>query len=427
VIRTLRTQLIALVAIALAGSTYIGAHYAHVGSLFGHGGYTVTVHLADSGGIFSGADATYRGVSVGRVTTMTLTATGVDAQVEIEHSARIPADTLVVVADKSAVGEQYLDFQPRRDGGPELHDGSQVARTSTRVPVRTDTLLTNLDGLVSSVSTRDLRTVIDELGTAFAGTGPKLQQIISTSTAFITTAQEKYDVTAQLIRDSTKVLQTQVDSSNDISDFVGNLDLLSKTLRGSDADLRTVLDSGAATADTLREVIAENSTDLGALVDQLVTTNRVVRAHLPGIQGVLVLAPYGLEGAYSILAKDPQSGQYSARFSLSLQPDPGVCTRGTKVRTPFDTSAAAVAGEHAGVGTCPPDRAAVPSIGATTSKTPSTSARAGDTRSSQVVATYDEQSRRLVPSASPSPADIDPSNLGGESWTWMVLGSAVTK
>ena len=402
----LRTQLVALVVIAVAGSTYLGAHYAHVGRLFGRGGYTVTVHLADSGGIFSGADATYRGVSIGRVRTMTLTGNGVDAQVEVDRSARIPTDTLAVVANKSAVGEQYLDFQPRTSGAPYLQDGSQVAQESTRIPVRTDTLLTNLDGLVSSVSTDDLKTVIDELGIAFEGTGPKLQQIISTSTAFISTAQEKYDVTAQLIRDSTSVLQTQIDAGNDISGFVTDLDLLSRSLRSSDRDLRTVLDTGAASAATLRQVIAENAVDLGRLVDRLITTNRVVRAHLPGIQGVLVLAPYGLEGAYSILAKDPQTGLYSARFSLSLQPSPDVCTKGTKIRTPFDTSAAAPVVDPAKVGTCGPARSS---------------------NAARVVATYDETSKRLVPSAGNASADVDVSNLGSESWKWMVLGPAATR
>jgi phospholipid/cholesterol/gamma-HCH transport system substrate-binding protein len=418
----LRTQIIALVVIALAGTTYIGAHYAHVGRIFGKGGYTVTVHLADSGGIFSGADATYRGVSIGRVRTMTLTATGVDAEIEVDRSARIPSDTLAVVADKSAVGEQYLDFQPRRDGGPFLHDGSQIAQESTKIPVRTDTLLTNLDGLVSSVSTKDLQTVIDQLGIAFAGTGPKLQQIIKTSTAFISTAQEKYDVTAQLIKDSTSVLQTQIDSGSDISAFVSNLDLLSASLRGSDADLRTVLDTGAATADTLREVIAENSADLGKLVNRLVTTNRVVKTHLPGIQGVLVLAPYGLEGAYSILAKDPQTGHYSARFSLSLQPEPGICTNGTKVRAPFDTSPSTATQGAAKVCTRTGASARATASGASSSTTSSRDASA-----SRVVATYDEASKRLVPSAGASAGDVDASNLGSESWKWMVLGPAATK
>lgn len=392
---TLRTQLVVLLVIAVAGSTWIGARYADVGRLFGRSGYTVTVHLADSGGIFAGADATYRGVSIGRVRTMTLTAGGVDAQVEIERSARIPVDTIAVVANKSAVGEQYLDFQPSSDGGPFLRDGSEIARSATKIPVRTDALLTNLDALVASVSTDDLRTVVDELGVAFTGTGPQLRQLIESSSEVIATAQEKYDVTAQLIRDSRVALQAQVDHGDNIRTFVHNLALLSEAIRSADPDLRQVIDKGASAARTVQAVIAENAKPLGRLVEKMVTTNRVVRAHLPGIQGVLVLAPYGLEGAYSILAKDPATGKYAARFSLSMQPSPGICTNATPVRPPFDTSPGS------------PERAA----------------KVGKCTSPRIVATYDETTKRLLPGAGvPESAAQDE---GGESWRSLVVGAAV--
>lgn len=393
---TLRTQLVALLVIAIAGSSWIGARYADLGRLVGRGGYTVTVHLADSGGIFAGADATYRGVSIGRVRTMTLTAGGVDVQVEIERSTRVPSDTIAVVANKSAVGEQYLDFQPRSDGGPYLRDGSEIARSETRIPVRTDALLTNLDALVASVSTEDLRTVVDELGVAFSGTGPQLRRLIETSTDVIATAQEKYDVTAQLIRDSTGALQAQLDHGDNITTFVHNLALLSEAIRAADPDLRRVIDDGATAARTLEAVIAENAKPLGRLVEKMVTTNRVVRAHLPGIQGVLVLAPYGLEGAYSILAKDPVTGKYAARFSLAMQPAPDICTNGTPVRPPFDTSPLPFEERKGKVGSCTAPR---------------------------IVATYDETTKRLLPGVGvPETAAEDE---GGESWRSLVVGAAV--
>lgn len=431
----LRLQIIALLVIALTGTSYIGARYAHAGRLFGHDGYTVTVHLADSGGIFAGADATYRGVSIGRVKTMTLTSTGVDVQVAVEDtSVPIPADTLAVVADQSALGEQYLDFQPRTDAGPYLHDGSQIAQADTRTPVPTDALITNIDNLLTSVPGKDLQTVITQLGLAFQGTGPALRRIVDTTSSFVSTAQQKYAVTAALIEDSASVLQRQVDSGDDIATFTQDLDLLSQSLRGSDTDLRTVIDTGSTTAGTLREVIAENAPDLARLISRLVTTNRVVRAHLPGIRGVLVLAPYGIEGAYSILAVDPQTGEYAARFSLSLQPQPTICTSGARIRTPFETSPR----NPTKVGTCArttsgTSAARTPSSAATDDpsadrKTTAATTPATGNGAGPVVATYDEATKTLTPATGPDTAgSVDASELGSESWKWMLLGPAVTK
>ena len=40
---------------------------------------------------------------------------------------KIPADTLALVGNKSAVGEQYVDLEPKTDAGPYLKDGAVIA------------------------------------------------------------------------------------------------------------------------------------------------------------------------------------------------------------------------------------------------------------------------------------------------------------
>ena len=127
--RRVRVQLVLFLVITLVGVAYVGATYARLDRLVTGSGYSVTVQMAESGGIFTGADVTYRGVSVGRVKDMWLTGDGVDVEVRIDEDApRIPADAAVVVANKSAVGEQYLDFQPEGASGPFFGDGDVVAR-----------------------------------------------------------------------------------------------------------------------------------------------------------------------------------------------------------------------------------------------------------------------------------------------------------
>lgn len=98
--KTVRWQLIALVLVTVVAVGYAGFRYAGLDRIFGATTYPVTVQLADSGGIFTGADVTYRGVSVGRVGQLSLTARGVDVQLDIENSApSIPADARAVVGN----------------------------------------------------------------------------------------------------------------------------------------------------------------------------------------------------------------------------------------------------------------------------------------------------------------------------------------
>ena len=69
----------------------------------------------------------YRGVRIGEVSEMVLTDEGVDVHLDIDKEQdRIPADSLALVGNRSAVGEQYVELQPQVDGGPYLEDGSQI-------------------------------------------------------------------------------------------------------------------------------------------------------------------------------------------------------------------------------------------------------------------------------------------------------------
>lgn len=333
-----KKQLIAFVIITLLGVSYVGARYAKLGQLFYNSAYDVNAHFSQSGGIFPGAEVTYRGVGVGRVSTMKLTRSGVDVVLAIDKSwSRIPADTLAQVADKSAVGEQYVDLQPQRDGGPYLRDGSVIRNADTSVPVSTTELLTNLDNLVNSVPKADLRTVVGQFGTAFQGTGRSLGQILDTSTSFIDTANRNFDVTTALIRDSETVLQTQADKGSAIRTFSRDLALFTGTLAGHDRDLRTLIENGSATASELRTFLEQNRVNLGELINNLVTTGEVTVRHLDGIRQILVLYPYEVAGGYTVTQPGP--GGYDARFGLVMTSNPPVCHHGyegTDRRSPQD-------------------------------------------------------------------------------------------
>src|SRR3954454_5237236 len=111
--RRTRIQLLVFVAITLLGVSYVGARYARLDRVFFDDHYTVVAHFADSGGIFSGGEVSYRGVQVGRGGKLVLTDDGVDVHLDIDNSHDdIPADTLAVVGNQSAVGEQYVELQP---------------------------------------------------------------------------------------------------------------------------------------------------------------------------------------------------------------------------------------------------------------------------------------------------------------------------
>ncbi|GAA1921863.1 MlaD family protein [Nocardioides lentus] len=327
--RRTKIQLVVFAIITALGVSFVGARYAQLDRVFVDRSYSVTVDLEDSGGAFSGGLVAYRGVKIGQVGELELTQDGVRAELVIENTYDdIPADTKAVVGNRSALGEQYIELQPQTDSEPYLADGAEIPSDRTSTPLPVETLLGNISTTVSSVDDDDLRTVVDELGAAFQGTGPDLQQVIDTGNSFIETADENFATTANLIGNTNTVLTTQLDNEGNIRSFARDLSLFSGTLADSDADLRRVIDTGSATANQLRTFLEDNRVELGRLVDNLVTTGEVVVRRLPNLRQFLVLYPYVVSGSFTVVSRDPRDGLKDAHFGLVLTADPPVCTQG---------------------------------------------------------------------------------------------------
>lgn len=421
-----KVQLVVFALITMVGVAYVGATYARLDRLLFDDSYRVVAHFEDSGGIFAGAGVSYRGVTVGQVGELEVTDQGVDVILEIDDdSAKIPLDANALVANRSAVGEQYVDLLPNTDGGPYMGENSEIPVEKTETPIPTMQLLVDLDKMVNSVNKDSLRTVVSEMGKAFNGTGESLGQIIDTSNSFIETANDNFDVTTALIEDSNTVLKTQLDGASNIRSFSRDLALLSDTLVDSDADLRRVIDNGSATANQLRRFLEENQVNLGELINNLVTTGEVTVKHLDGVEQVLVLYPYVVEGGYTVVAKDPKSGLYDAHFGLILQQEPHVCTEGydpDQVRSPQDRSDKPMDMDAR----CTEPQAKSNARGSQHAP------RAGTAYRAPVVAAYDRQTGAVqYTDASPSDAVSytggAASIFGEESWKWLLLQPIATE
>jgi phospholipid/cholesterol/gamma-HCH transport system substrate-binding protein len=336
--KVVRLQLVAFLLVTVVGVGYAGFRYAGFGDLFGTTTYPVRMQLAASGGIFTGADVTYRGVSVGRVGPLTLTPDGVEAQLDIRRSApEIPADVDAAVRNLSAIGEQFVDLQPASDSGPVLEAGSviPVSRTSTPVPV--EQLVVSLDDFVRSVPLDSLRTVVDELGTAFADTGQPLQKLLDTTNLFTEDAVEALPQTVRLIEDGRTVLTTQNEVSGSFQSYSKDLALLADQLAESDPDLRRLMETGPEASAEIRALLRKSGSGLGQLIADLLTVSRVAEPRQAGLRQILVTYPGAAADSYTVTP-----GDGTAHFGLVLNMfDPYPCTQGyegTKRRPGSDMS-----------------------------------------------------------------------------------------
>jgi phospholipid/cholesterol/gamma-HCH transport system substrate-binding protein len=337
--KRIRIQLIAFFVIAVVAVVYALFRFTDLGKYFGDEGYTVKMNLKESGGIFTNAEVTYRGYNVGRVGEIHLTHDGIQVDLNIDGDAPdIPADLDAVVANRSAVGEQYVDLRPRKDAGPHLSASSVIAADRTVTPVGTDTVLRDLDSLASSVPTDSLRTVVDELDRAFAGTGDDLQVLLDETRDFTGMAREHLPQTITLIDDGGTVLDTQNDQAGNIKSFANSLQLLSDQLKSSDPDLRNLINQAPRVATQVTDLLNESGPGLGVTIANLLTTSDILRARKDGLEYAFVAYPLFSAAGQGLLGADP--GQVHLGLVLNLF-NPPPCTKGyeaTNRRNGTDTA-----------------------------------------------------------------------------------------
>ncbi|CAN5414840.1 MlaD family protein [soil metagenome] len=420
-----RRRLVAFVILSAVGIVYVAASYlGFVDTLLGRG-FTVQAQLPKSGGLYIGSEVDYRGVQIGKVSDMTATREGVTLELSLEEGTELPLGSPMFVHNLSAVGEQYLDFEPRDDSGAYARQGSVFVNGPSALPVDEADLLVELDSFVNSVDKGSLQVLIGELGDMFEDTAGPLQQLLDDGGAFIDEAAAHSEDTIRLLDTARTVLQTQQDEGENIRSFSEDLADLTDALRSSDGDLRTVLDETPGTARQVTRLMKDLEPTLPVLLNDLITVDQVVVSHLPGVEQLLVTYPRVIAGGFT---GSPPDGYGHVNLQLDYSVPP--CTNGYKPRSEWrrgdQLTDAPIYPAECKSG-APFVQRGTPNVPGTPNN-PDGGSSVNPAPARSYTATYDPASGlvrgalgadgrrvRFVP-----PEDL--SILGGDSWKWLIVG-----
>ena len=324
--RGIKVRLLAFVLLSALGMVYVGASYlGFVDKVLGRG-YSVTVLLPQSGGLFTGSEVTYRGVKIGEVSSMTVQDKGLRVDVALEEDVRVPKNSPVFVHNLSAVGEQYLSFEPDSRQGPMLQAGDVVRGTKDSLPLGEEVLMQDLSAFVLSVNGDELNTVVNELGTMFRGNATPLRSMVDSTQAFVEAAQANQTPTIDLLHHAQTVLQTQADNSANIRSFSADLAALTGTVASSDANIRKILNEAGPAADELVRLVRTLRKVLPPFLKHLVSVSEVLDARLPALEQLLVTFPRLVSAGPSALLSEGDAR--FGRVNLNLNQTPGPCVNG---------------------------------------------------------------------------------------------------
>ena len=207
---------------------------------------------------------------------------------------KIPLDSKMHVHNLSAVGEQYLDFEPP-DNKPAVRRraGDVIKGDESSLPTSEELLLTQMDSLVGSVDGAELSTVVGEAGTMFRGTAEPAAadgrlRVRSSSTRRPRTPTPP----SRCWTPGAPCCRPRPTTRQDIRAFARDLADLTGTLRTSDKNLRTILQGGAPAVREVDSLLKGLEPTLPVFLSNLVTINQVLTANLPALEQMLVVFPH---------------------------------------------------------------------------------------------------------------------------------------
>src|SRR6201995_3834645 len=339
--RFVRIQLAIFAIVGIIGVIAMVLFYIQAPTLLGIGRMTVTLELPATGGLYRFSNVTYRGVQVGKVTAVSLTAKGAKATLSLGTSPKIPANLQADVLSVSAVGEQYVDLRPRTDSAPYLHNGSVIAMHDTTIPQAVGPMLDQVNALVKSLPKNKIGQLLDESFQAFNGAGYDLGSLSDSASRISADSNSIVDRTRALTEDSQPLLNAQAQTTDSIRTWAHSLAGVSDVLANDDSRVRTVLENGPGALDEASRLFQQIKPTLPVLLANLTTIGQIGVTYHPSIEQLLVLLPAAVAYEQTAQGQNWPDGQARGDFALTID-DPPICTVGflpqNLWRSPADTS-----------------------------------------------------------------------------------------
>lgn len=125
----------------------------------------LSLEVADINSIVVDSNVLLRGVRVGKVTQVDTSVTTATIHFYIEGQYHVPVDSDVRLDNLSALGESYIEFEPRSSSGPIFHDGQRIRPDSVKQPPSISELATSVVRVLNQLDPHQLSRVVGEADT----------------------------------------------------------------------------------------------------------------------------------------------------------------------------------------------------------------------------------------------------------------------
>lgn len=126
----------------------------------------LSMDVPDVNGLVIDSNVLLRGVPIGKVTNTNTAVDAASIDFYVDGRYDIPVDTEVQLQNLSALGESYIELEPRSDDGPMLQNGQHISTDAVVQPPSISELATSVVRILDQMDPEAVRRIIAESDTA---------------------------------------------------------------------------------------------------------------------------------------------------------------------------------------------------------------------------------------------------------------------
>jgi phospholipid/cholesterol/gamma-HCH transport system substrate-binding protein len=300
------TGLAILALIALA--TYFSSDLPLIG-----GGTGYTAYFAEAAGLQPGNEVRIAGVTVGRVTGVSLDRGKVAVNFRV-RGAWIGNRTTASIEIKTLLGDKYLALDPL--GGSAQRPGTPIPLSRTNSPYDVTQAFSGLGQQISKINTAQLTQSLRTLSSAFATTPPYVRKALRGLAALSASVASRDAAVTRLLAGARQVTGTLAREDSRFQALLGDGNLLLAELRQRQAAIHALLVSTQALAIQLSGLVSDNQAALGPALQALDQVTTVLKDDQASLAKALALAgPY-----YRLLGNSLGNGRWFDVYLCGLVP-----------------------------------------------------------------------------------------------------------
>ncbi|OBI73493.1 MCE family protein [Mycobacterium sp. E740] len=224
-----------------------------------------SAYFAEAGGIKPGSDVRVSGMSVGRVSSVTLDGTKVLVDFTVRDGVELGDRTEAAIKTETVLGNKMLEITPRGDG---VLDGT-IPLERTKSPYDLPTALGDLTTTISALDTTQLSSALTTLADTFRDTPPQLKTALEGVAKFSDTLNTRDRQLRNLLADANKVSTVLGKRSDQIAALVVNTNALLSEILAQRNSVDALMTNVTAASQQVSGLVADNRTQLKPALDKL--------------------------------------------------------------------------------------------------------------------------------------------------------------